>query len=111
VRWAKLPISASNPGWRDVHPVSGVRFKDRILPDWQAVLDLACQAHSAFPARIMVGWDVAMLKDGPIIIEGNGKPDLDIHQRVERKALGDQRIAELVVFNLQKRMGLTLDQE
>ncbi len=87
-------------GWRDVHPVSGVRFKDRILPDWQTVLDLACNAHKAFPQRIMVGWDVAMLKDGPMIIEGNGKPDLDIHQRVERRPLGDQRIAELVIFNL-----------
>jgi Sugar-transfer associated ATP-grasp len=91
-------------GWREVHPVSGVRFKDRILPDWQAVLNLACDAHKAFPARTMVGWDVAMLKDGPMIIEGNGKPDLDIHQRVERRPLGDQRIAELVVFNLHKEL-------
>jgi Sugar-transfer associated ATP-grasp len=91
-------------GWREVHPVSGVRFKDRILPDWQAVLALACEAHKAFPARIMVGWDVAMLKDGPMIIEGNGKPDLDIHQRVERRPIGDQRLAELVAFNLQKAL-------
>jgi Sugar-transfer associated ATP-grasp len=89
-------------GWRETHPVSGVRFKDRILPDWQKVLHLACQAHKAFPHRIMVGWDVAMLKDGPMIIEGNGKPDLDIHQRVERGPLGVSRIAELVVFNLGK---------
>jgi Sugar-transfer associated ATP-grasp len=89
-------------GWRDTHPVSGVRFKDRVLPDWQAVIKLACAAHDAFPNRIIVGWDVAMLKDGPMIIEGNGKPDLDIHQRVERKPMGDQRIAELVVFNLKK---------
>lgn len=87
-------------GWREIHPVSGVRFKDRALPDWSAVLELARQAHRAFPARIMVGWDVAVLKDGPMIIEGNGRPDLDIHQRVERAPLGDQRVAELVVFNL-----------
>jgi Sugar-transfer associated ATP-grasp len=89
-------------GWRDMHPVSGVTFKGRRLPDWQAVLDLACEAHCAFPNRVMVGWDVAMLEDGPMIVEGNGKPDLDIHQRVERGPLGDQRIAELVVFNLRK---------
>jgi hypothetical protein len=87
-------------GWREIHPVSGVRFKDRILPDWKKVLELACKAHGAFPHRIMVGWDVAMLKDGPMIIEGNGKPDLDIHQRVEREPLGEKRIAQLVLFNL-----------
>lgn len=93
-----------NPGmgWREVHPVSGARFKDRVLPDWPQVLELARKAHRAFPNRIMVGWDVAMLKDGPMIIEGNGRPDLDIHQRVERGPLGHHRIAELVVFNVQQ---------
>ena len=89
-------------GWREIHPVSGVRFRDRVLPDWPQVLELARAAHRAFPQRIMVGWDVAMLKDGPMIIEGNGRPDLDIHQRVERAPLGHKRIAELVMFNVQQ---------
>lgn len=91
-------------GWREVHPVSGVRFKDRILPDWPEVLELAREAHRAFPDRIMVGWDVAMLAEGPMIVEGNGKPDLDIHQRVERAPLGKSRVAELIVFNLKKNV-------
>lgn len=90
-------------GWRDTHPVTGEKFAGRILPYWRAVLELARQAHAAFPHRTAIGWDVAMLKDGPCIIEGNGKPDLDIHQRVERRPLGDQRIAELLAFNLRKR--------
>lgn len=98
-----------NMGWREVHPVSGTRFKDRILPDWYAVVELARIAHKAFPDRVMVGWDVAMLQDGPMIIEGNGRPDLDIHQRVERAPLGNTRVAELIVFNLQKRMKHTSD--
>jgi Sugar-transfer associated ATP-grasp len=91
-------------GWRDIHPTSGIRFMDRILPDWSDVLELARSAHRAFPDRVMVGWDVAMLNDGPMIIEGNGKPDLDIHQRVERAPLGAARVAELIVFNLQKHV-------
>lgn len=91
-------------GWREIHPVSHVRFKDRTLPDWSAVLALACKAHNAFPDRIMVGWDVAMLEDGPMIVEGNGKPDLDIHQRVERAPLGKSRIAALIVFNLKQQI-------
>lgn len=94
-------------GWRDVHPVSGVKFKDRVLPYWSEVLELSRNAHRAFPDRIMVGWDVAMLNDGPMIIEGNTKPDLDIHQRVERAPLGKSRIAELVVFNLKRQIQRT----
>ncbi len=91
-------------GWRGTHPVSGARFAGRSLPHWRQVVDLAIRAHEAFPHRIVVGWDVAMLADGACIIEGNGKPDLDIHQRAERRPLGHARIAELLAFNLRKRL-------
>lgn len=91
-------------GWRDTHPVSGARFAGRVLPHWKDVVELAIRAHEAFPHRIVVGWDVAMLADGACIIEGNGKPDLDIHQRAERRPLGQARIAELLAFNVRKRL-------
>jgi hypothetical protein len=92
-------------GWRDTHPVTGATFVGRALPFWADVVEIARRAHAVFPHRTAVGWDVAMLHDRVCIIEGNGKPDLDIHQRVERRPLGDQRIAELLAFNLRKRLG------
>jgi hypothetical protein len=90
-------------GWRESHPVSGARFAGRVLQHWQEVVALAVKAHEAFPDRVIVGWDVAMLADGACIIEGNGKPDLDIHQRAERKPLGEARIADLLVLNVERR--------
>ena len=92
-------------GWRDTHPVSGARFAGRTLPHWPQVVALAVRAHEAFPGRVVVGWDVAMLAGGAMIIEGNGKPDLDIHQRAERGPAGASRIAELLRFNVAKRAG------
>jgi hypothetical protein len=92
-------------GWRDTHPVSGATFAGRTLPRWKDVVDLAIRTHEAFPHRIIVGWDVAMLADGACIIEGNGKPDLDIHQRVERGPAGTRRIATLLAFNVAKALG------
>jgi hypothetical protein len=89
-------------GWRHTHPVSGARFDGRTLPHWPEVVALAIAAHEAFPERIIVGWDVAMLPEGAMIIEGNGKPDLDIHQRVARGPAGEARIAHLLAFNLQR---------
>jgi hypothetical protein len=89
-------------GWRDTHPVSGARFAGRILPHWPEVVALAVRAHEAFPGRIIVGWDVAMLADGAMIIEGNGRPDLDIHQRAERGPAGESRIAELLRFHVSR---------
>lgn len=97
-------------GWRESHPVSGAPFVGRRLPFWPQVLDLACRTHAIFPERTVVGWDVAMLPDGPIIIEGNGRPDLDIHQRVERRPLGDQRIAALLRLHLGRRAAATARQ-
>ncbi len=90
-------------GWRDTHPVSGARFAGRTLPHWPEVVALAVRAHEAFPGRVVVGWDVAMLSDGAMIIEGNGKPDLDIHQRAERGPAGQSRIAHLLAFNVDAR--------
>ena len=90
-------------GWRDTHPVSGARFAGRTLPHWPEVVALAVKAHEAFPARVVVSWDVAMLADGAMIIEGNGKPDLDIHQRAERGPAGESRIAHLLAFNVNAR--------
>jgi hypothetical protein len=91
-------------GWRDTHPVSGAPIAGRRLPLWKDVIDLACRAHAAFPERTMIGWDVAMLAHGTCIIEGNIKPDLDIHQRVERRPLGDRRIAKLLAFHVHRTL-------
>ena len=87
-------------GWREAHPVTGAIFAGRVLPFWKEAVQQACEADAAFPWRTAIGWDVAMLKDGPCIIEGNGKPDLDIHQRCERRPLGRQRIAALLAWHV-----------
>ena len=92
-------------GWRDVHPVSGASIRGRQLPLWRDVIELARRAHEAFPHRIVVGWDVAMLADGTTcIVEGNTKPDLDIHQRVEARPLGDRRIAYLLALHVHRAL-------
>lgn len=91
-------------GWRKVHPDTKAAIEGRTLPFWPEVIDLAKRAHAAFPERIIVGWDIGILADGPTLIEGNIKPDLDIHQRVSRAPLGNGRLAELLAFNVARRL-------
>ncbi len=60
--------------WLDHHPVSGLAFEGYQIPHWDKVMDVACRAHGLFPEFGIVGWDIAVGQDGPIIIECNDNP-------------------------------------
>lgn len=88
--------------WWDVHPVSGASITGRLVPMWNEVLDLARRAHAAFDDQVAIGWDIAVCEDGPILVEGNKSPDLDIMQRVGRQPLGNTRFGELLYFHVMR---------
>jgi hypothetical protein len=87
-------------GWLDRHPDTGARITGTRLPLWDEVQGMAVRAHRAFSDRILVGWDIAITPDGPVLIEGNGSPDLDIMQRFVRHGLMAARLGTLLAFHL-----------
>ena len=87
-------------GWRTHHPDTGGVIEGRVLPLWAETRALAERAHASFADRHIIGWDMAILEDGPHIVEANGGPDTDMHQRVSREPLGNQRFGELMAFHL-----------
>lgn len=90
-------------GWCDTHPDSGGRITGRTLPYWRETLDLARRAHTlAFADHVVIGWDIAILADGPRLIEGNKGPDLDLVQKSHREPIGNARLGELLAFNLRR---------
>jgi hypothetical protein len=89
-------------GWRTHHPDTGGMIEGRFLPLWAETRGLAERAHAAFADRHIIGWDMAILEDGPHIVEANGGPDTDMHQRVSRNPLGNQRFGELMALHLKK---------
>lgn len=89
-------------GWFETHPVTGAPIRGRILPHWRAVCDLAIQAHAHFDDFAVIGWDIAILPDGPCIIEANGAPDLDIIQRTQRRPLGMARLGRLMAWHVKR---------
>ncbi|MDT9597933.1 sugar-transfer associated ATP-grasp domain-containing protein [Sphingosinicella rhizophila] len=86
------------------HPVTGGEVAGLRLPDWEAAKKLVLQAHAAaFPEYSMVGWDLAFTPDGPVFIEGNGKPCIVVAQRATGRGIGDTRFGQLVRHHLHMR--------
>ncbi len=64
----------------DAHPESGVQIRGATVPDWQAVKSVMLQLASLLPYPGLIGWDVALMPAGIVIVEANTSPGLDIHQ-------------------------------
>jgi hypothetical protein len=52
-------------------PIAG-----RVLPGFREAADAAVTAAQAFPGVPIIGWDVILTDDGPVVLEGNSGTDL-----------------------------------
>ena len=91
-------------GWLARHPDTNAPIEGVRLPLWEEAKALAIEAHHAFADRKIIGWDIAITEEGPIIVEGNSSPDLDMHQRVRRRGLRESRLADLLAFHVDARL-------
>ncbi len=89
--------------WHSVHPVTGGQIEGLLVPDWPQMMQLAETAHDRLADRIVLGWDIAVLPDGPCIIEANAFPDLDICQRTMLAPLGNDLLGRLMAYHLAQR--------
>jgi hypothetical protein len=62
------------------HPTTGTPIEGYQLPFWEDTLRLVHRAHDAVPSVPVVGWDVALIEEGPILVEGNNLPSAAIAQ-------------------------------
>jgi glutathione synthase/RimK-type ligase-like ATP-grasp enzyme len=89
-------------GDHDIHPATGALITGRALPDWGAAKALVIRAHSqVFADYTLIGWDVALTPEGPLLIEGNGKPGVLMPQRAARQGIGAGRYGALYAYHLQ----------
>lgn len=58
----------------DCHPISKEKIIGFKVPMFEQAKALVCNAAKEVPEVAYVGWDVAITKDGPVIIEGNCYP-------------------------------------
>lgn len=86
--------------WFERHPVTGAQVKGRIVEHWDAIRDLAVAGHRVFADRMLLGWDVALTPDGPVLVEANAYPDTEFLQRVHRRPIGQSRLGEILEYQI-----------
>ena len=55
----------------DVHPESRERIEGTPVPFFSEALAVCKRAHQLIGRAPLIGWDVAITADGPILVEGN----------------------------------------
>ncbi|MCI8575029.1 MAG: hypothetical protein HFI09_01010 [Bacilli bacterium] len=63
-----------------VHPKSKVKIDGFEIPYFKEVQEMVKKAAKESDKILVVGWDVAITPDGPLIIEGNRRPGFDLVQ-------------------------------
>jgi hypothetical protein len=61
------------------------------VPDWPAIRDLALRAARSFPESPFIGWDLVVTPDGPVVLEANTPPGVNVWQ-VHGPLLRDPRV-------------------
>jgi hypothetical protein len=61
----------SEHGRLDRHPQTQTRFKDFEIPYFKEAVEMVTSLHMLFQQFFMIGWDIGITPDGPIVIEGN----------------------------------------
>lgn len=83
--------------YTSIHPSSGAVVTGFQLPAWSAVTQLAEQAHRAAPTLPLVGWDIALTADGPLLLEANFAFATDIVTVPQRAPLGESGFSGILV--------------
>lgn len=72
----------------EIHPDSKYKFYGEKIPYFKELKKISIDSHKCFPMYKLIGWDISITPSGPILIEGNRVPDLDLYQIHE--PLGEQ---------------------
>jgi hypothetical protein len=92
IRLAALP----NGRLVDCHPDTGLPLVGIDLPFWRESVDLVRRAHATvFPHFAFLGWDIALTKDGPVLLETNSEWGAIFHQMLDGP-LGHTAFSHLV---------------
>ena len=77
---------------RAAHPETGAAIEGARYPMFDEAIALALKAARAMPGSVIMGFDVAITANGPIVLEINESPDLMMLQIASDRGVLDERM-------------------
>lgn len=74
------------------HPVSNETFEGFQIPKWDAVVQMSKKVQDGCSFFKMLGLDIAITPDGPVLIEINPNPDLIFQEQTAGALLADDSV-------------------
>jgi Sugar-transfer associated ATP-grasp len=85
-------------------------YGDRAVPCWAAGAELVCRAHAAAPCSTpIVGWDLAFTDRGPVLVEGNNVPGINLMQMPIDTPLGATPVVAILLDYVRAAYGTRAD--
>ena len=90
------------------HPTSDIEFEGFQIPKWDDVMKMSLAVQKSCPFYKLLGLDVALTNDGPVLIEANPNPDLVFQEQGSGPLLADERVLvefgkyDLLINDMQK---------
>lgn len=88
------------------HPDTGAVIAGWQMPFWPEALALAARALDAARRVPLIGWDVAITDDGPVLIEANAASNPDIAQAPSGTPLSDTPLPAALDAHMRAYFGL-----
>lgn len=79
-----------------IHPDTGVELSGFQIPDWDLAIQQCIAASNIFPGLSLQSWDIAFCEDGPVLMELNTEPNLEVPQLLSEKAFIDERLLKIL---------------
>lgn len=85
------------------HPDSGAALIGFRIPHWQRMVDTVIEAARLMRHVPMIGWDVAALDEGPVIVEMNERPDFFLPQLADGRGILQPDMMEFIAIQKRRR--------
>jgi len=80
------------------HPVTGQAIEGVSVPHWEEAKSMAQSAAKLLPNAVIIGFDIAITPNGPVIVEANCNPHLAMLQMAHRKGVLDEHMMSALAY-------------